>query len=240
MLTQQELLDGQDFTFNYPGLINCVAHIQYRNSYLQFEEADGMVVRYTLAEYPDLDWNNDEIHTTCRMSFTRASGENIPLAKSIKEPRYIEYKIWDFLMVANLPISWLEFSLKQFINGLTRRLKQFGGDWDTQGGHMLFKPTGELVQPIVFNYAKTDEHINAAGDPADSQGVQTSQADGSITVMVVESAGSTFEYRLDEGDWQGSNDFTGLSAGTYFVQARDETSAVHGRNVTVGTTIVAV
>jgi hypothetical protein len=68
------------------------------------------------------------------------------------------------------------------------------------------------------------EHINVTNDEGASS--------GEISVYI-NSGVPPFEYRLDEGEWQISEQFKSLSSGTYLVQVRDANSCTKSETVTV-------
>ena len=110
----------------------------------------------------------------------------------------------EFQAYYNMTVGWGEGQQKLAINGLLSTLPEFEGIRCFKVADLSL----DFYEPIEVSVVKTDETV--AG------------TDGTITISKVQPDGYTLEYSIDGGsNYQGSGEFTGLSAGSYDIIARN-------------------
>jgi len=207
-------------TFDYKNLtVEVTVDIDHRC--VQYENADGIIIKYSIDRFvPDL--SNKKIYVGyVREMIGKASGQIIRADKY----EYIEPNYTPFYHVVP-PISIGEFSSKSILNGLIRRLPEFGGSLKEPGVIVCFKmPDGTFFQPVVLD------------EPTVTNATE-GQSDGSITVNVSDGV-APYQYQLDGGTLQPSNEFTGLAEGTYTIRVEDAEGNWREQTVTVGVLVAA-
>lgn len=221
MMNQQDLEQGIDVSLTYPGLTDIVAHVQLNNSYLQFKDADSLINHYQLIGFPTMLPTGIEVSFNHRIE--RPSNQEV-LQKS--EFPYQESNIWPFALASGLPIGILEFGYKQALNGLLRRLADFGGSLQ-QSGPSAFLADGSATELIHFDTTVTPETVNVTLDDDGNEKSTTTQQDGKIEINVTQGRG-TLEYSLDNQNYQSEAVFDQLHANTYQVYVRSQQDMAAG------------
>jgi len=207
-------------TFNYKNLSVQVT-VDYDTRKLEYEDQDGIIIRYVIDRFvPDLV--NKRIHVGfVRSMIGKVTGQIL----KTKRDEYIEMNYLPFYHVVP-PISVGEFSSKSIMNGLIRRLPEFGGDGmrGTPGNTVIYAmPSGDFFQPVVLN--------DAAVVKASEEGA----ADGEISVSVANGV-APYQYQLDGNTPQASADFAGLAPSTYTIRVTDDEGNWAEQEVIVGVT----
>lgn len=182
---------------------------------IEYPTEDGMLIRYRLF-YPIPEGNQIKVRYTKSLVRPLTGEEFKPAADRYYEPRLDLF--YNMLPPPNL--SYGAFASIHALNGMVARIEELGGNpVQPQKGHRVFKSDGTFYQPVVFDL----EYKNA------TQG----NADGSITINVVDSFG-VCQYKLgDEGVYQVEPSFTDLALGAYKVFVKDEAGTERFAGVTI-------
>lgn len=187
------------------------------NRKLEYEDSDGIKIVYEIDKFePDL--GNKKIYVGyVRKEIGQTSGRIIRTDRS----EYTEPNYSPFYNVIPL-ISIGEFSSKSIMNGLIRRLPEFGGSTANPGALVVFNMndgSGDFFQPVVLNSATVTNATEG-------------NSDGTISVNVANGVGP-YTYQLDEEAGQASNEFTDLAAGSYTIRVEDGEGNWREQSVTV-------
>lgn len=226
---KQALEQGVTHDLSHPGVENVQVHIQDDNTWLSFENIDGKH-HYQMKGFADKVVGAVKVEFNYRIR-RHSNGEVLKKDTFL----YQETSYWPFAL-ASPPQGIIAFGYEQAINGLLRRLPEFGGNPE-QFGPSLFTFTGETITLIAFEVATTPESVEVIGQGTENE-LSEPQGDGEISINVTH-GDAPFEYSLDTQNWQDENTFTGLSAQEYkvFVRAKEKVSMgapMRYRTVTVG------
>lgn len=199
-------------TFEYKGL-SVEVTVDFNTRELKYENEDGIMICYEIDRFvPDLKNKKIEVGFVKRWQ-----GKNTNYIYQTERGEYIEKNYLPFYYVVP-PGGIGDFASKSIMNGLIRRLPEFGGGGMAEPGQTVIysMPDGAFFQPVALN---EPDVTHATGEETD---------DGEIVVHVANGV-APFSYQLNEetpvsgtpGVSPGGVTFSDLAPGEYVIRVTD-------------------